>query len=256
MSFPNFSEKYHGEGVVRPQDVLAMHKCSRKFPNVPAPGGIIMCLKNDLPRQLRWRIPIRKVGKVMGDFYLVKSTRGRVGVLSNFGIGAPVLASLTEEMIAWGVKRFVILSWGGALQASLNTADIVLADKAIRDEGVSQHYLPPEMYAHSNASLTENLKKYLPVNFSTGATWTIDAPYRETHEEIIKYRSEGVQVVEMEIASLFAVAQVRGVEAAAMVVVADKLANLEWEMPKDMLAVERSFEIIYRAAILALNEDA
>ncbi|HNF95125.1 MAG TPA: hypothetical protein PLQ75_10795, partial [Anaerolineales bacterium] len=100
------------------------------------------------------------------------------------------------------------------------------------------------------------IKKYLPEGFVSGATWTTDAPYRETREEIQQYQAEGVQVVEMEIASLFAVAQVRGVEAAAMVVVADMLANLEWEMPKDMKAINRSFEYTYRAAIMALNEDA
>lgn len=256
MSFPNFQGKYHGLPVMQPEDTIAMRRRFGNFPKVDAPVGLILCLKNDLPTQLRWKIPVQKVGKVMGDFYLVKSTRGRVGVLSNFGIGAPVVASLTEEMIAWGVKRFLILSWGGALQTSLNTADIVLTDNAIRDDGVSQHYLPTEKFAYANGSLNGKIKKYLPEGFVSGATWTTDAPYRETREEIQQYQAEGVQVVEMEIASLFAVAQVRGVEAAAMVVVADKLANLEWEMPKDMKAINRAFEYIYRAAIMALNEDA
>jgi len=256
MSFPNFPEKYHGLPVMRPEDTIAMRRRFGKFPKVDAPQGLILCLKNGLPNQLRWKMPIQKVGKIMGDFYLVKSTRGRVGVLSNFGIGAPVVASLTEEMIAWGVKRFVILSWGGALQTSLNTANIVLTDKAIRDEGVSQHYLPPEKLVHSSGTLTEKIRKYLPEGVVTGTTWTTDAPYRETHEEILQYQAEGVQVVEMEIASLFAVAQVRGVEAAAVVVVADKLANLKWEMPENMSAINHSFEIAYRAAIAALNEDA
>lgn len=254
MSFPNFPDKYHGSPVMRPEDTIAMRRRFGKFPKVDAPQGLILCLKNDLTTQLRWKTPIQKIGKVMGDFYLVKSTRGRVGVLSNFGIGAPVVASLTEEMIAWGVKRFVILSWGGAIQPSLNTADIVLADKALRDEGVSQHYLPTEKFAYASETLTEKVKKNLPNGASTGATWTTDAPYRETREEIIRYQAEGTQVVEMEIASLFAVAQVRGVDAAAIVVVADKLANLKWEMPEDMRAINRSFEIAYRAAISVLNE--
>lgn len=256
MSFPNFPDKYRSEPVMRPEDTIAMRRRFGNFPKVNAPQGLVLCLKNDLPTQLRWRVPIQKAGKVMGDFYMVKSTRGRVGILSNFGIGAPVVASLTEEMIAWGVKRFILLSWGGALQASLNTADIILADKAIRDEGVSQHYLPSEMFAHANAPLTERIKQYLPEGFTIGATWTTDAPYRETREEILKYQAEGVQAVEMEIASLFAVAQVRGVQAAAILIVADKLANLEWEMPKDMRAVNHSFELAYCAAIAALNEDA
>lgn len=259
MSFPNFPEKYQGEPVMRPEDTIAMRRRFGKFPKVDAPTGLILCLKNDLPHQLRWRVPVQKAGKVMGDFYLVRSTRGRVGVLSNFGIGAPVVASLTEEMIAWGVKRFIILSWGGALQTSLNTADIVVADKAIRDEGVSHHYLPVEKFVNADASLTEALKKNLHTNtekITVGATWTTDAPYRETREEILYYQAEGVQVVEMEIASLFALAQVRQVRAAAVVVVADRLADLKWEMPADRRAINRSFESAYRAAIQTLNEGA
>ena len=259
MSFPSFPEKYQGESVMCPEDTIAMRKRFGKFPKVDAPEGLILCLKNDLPHQLRWKVPVQKVGKVMGDFYLVRSTRGRVGVLSNFGIGAPVVASLTEEMIAWGVKRFIILSWGGALQASLNVGDIVITERAIRDEGVSHHYLPAEKYVNADASLTEALRKNLNINtgkIAVGATWTTDAPYRETREEILRYQAEGIQVVEMEIAALFALAKVRGVQASAVVVAADKLANLTWEMPSDMKRINRSFEKADRAAVQTLNEEA
>ncbi len=255
MSFPNFPEKYHAEAIMRPQDVLVMHRRSRKFPNVHAPDGMILCLKKDLPRQLRWRIPVRKVGNIFGEVHLIRDSGGRVGVLSNFGIGAPVLASLTEELIAWGVKRFIILSWGGALQMSLSTGDIVLADQAIRDEGVSHHYLPVEKFIHADAMLTEKLKSNLP-HATVGSTWTTDAPYRETRDEVMQYQTEGIQVVEMEIAALFALAKVRGVQASAVVVAADKLANLQWEMPSDMKRIDSSFEIAYRAAIQTLNEGA
>ncbi|MBK6794247.1 MAG: nucleoside phosphorylase [Anaerolineales bacterium] len=255
MSFPNFPEKYQGEPVMRPEDTIAMRKRFGKFPKVDAPEGLVLCLKNDLPTQLRWQVPVQKVGKVMGDFYLVRSARGRVGVLSNFGIGAPVVASLTEEMIAWGVKRFVILSWGGALQTSLNVGDIIITERAIRDEGVSHHYLPAEKFIHADAALTVKLKNNLPQT-TIGSTWTTDAPYRETRDEVIQYQAEGIQVVEMEIAALFALAKVRGVQASAVVVAADKLANLTWEMPSDMKRINSSFEMAYRAAIQALNEGA
>lgn len=259
MSLPNFPEKYQGEPIMRPEDTIAMRKRFGKFPKVDVPDGLILCLKNDLPTQLRWKVPVQKVGKVMGDFYLVRSTHGRVGVLSNFGIGAPVVASLTEEMSAWGVKRFILLSWGGALQTSLNVGDIVIADQAIRDEGVSHHYLPAEKFVNADASLTETLKKNLKINtekIAVGATWTTDAPYRETRDEVLKYQAEGIQVVEMEIAALFALAKVRSVQASAVVVAADKLANLTWEMPSDMKRINSSFEIAYRAAIQTLNEGA
>jgi purine-nucleoside phosphorylase len=66
------------------------------------------------------------------------------------------------------------------------------------------------------------------VAFQRGATWTIDAPYRETVDEVRHYRANGVLTVEMEAAALFAVATVRGVEAASAFVLSDLLGETEW----------------------------
>jgi uridine phosphorylase len=160
-------------------------------------------------------------------------------------------------MIVWGVKQLIILSWGGALQKELNTGDIVVNHKALRDEGVSQHYLPSEKYVSADLSLKANLERQITARgskFTSGSTWTTDAPYRETKDEVLRYQSEGIQVVEMEIAGLFALAQLRKVQAVSVVVVADKLADLSWELPVDMKAIDRSFEIAYNAAIDTLDE--
>lgn len=257
MPFPNNPEKFHGEPVMRPEDTIEMRKRFGSFPKITPPEGLVICLKNDLPHRLRWKTPVQKVGRVLGDMYLVKRTRGRVGVLSNFGIGAPVVVSLAEEMIAFGVKRFIILSWGGALQKDLHAGDIVLNDRAIRDEGVSHHYLPSEKYAPADSLLRQKLENKLSLigtKFTTGATWTTDAPYRETKAEVLQYQSEGVQVVEMEIAGLFVLGQVRKVQMASVVVVADSLADLTWRSPADMDSINRSFEIVYNAAIDVLDE--
>lgn len=257
MPFPNFPNKYQGEAVMQPAGTIEMRKRFGQFPKSDPPNGLIFCMKNGLPEQLRWKNPVQKIGRIMGDMFLVKRTRGRVGVLSNFGIGAPVIASLAEEMIVFGVKQFIILSWGGALQKNLKAGDIVVSDKAIRDEGVSHHYLPSEEYAFADPFLTEKISnKFISnsVPFVTGATWTTDAPYRETKEEILKYQSENVKVVEMEIAALFALAKIRKVQAASVVVVADSLADLAWQSPTDMQAINRSFELSYSAVIDVLNE--
>lgn len=257
MPFPNNPNKFQGEAVMHPADTIAMRRKFGQFPRIQAPQGLILCMKNGLPEKLKWKTPIQKVGRVMGDMHLIKGTQGRVGVLSNFGIGAPVVVSLTEEMIAWGVKRFIILSWGGALQEELNTGDIVLNDRAIRDEGVSQHYLPAKKYVSADSILKQKLEKQMTTRtakFISGSTWTTDAPYRETKDEILQYQSENVQTVEMEIAGLFALAQLRNVQAASVVVVADRLASLTWELPADMKAIDRSFEIAYNAAIDTLDE--
>ena len=259
MPFPNNPEKYQGEAVMRPADTIAMRRRFGSFPKIDPPEGLVLCLKNDLPHRLRWKTPVQKVGRVLGDMYLVKKTRGRVGVLSNFGIGAPVVVSLAEEMIAFGVKRFIILSWGGALQKNLRAGDIVLNDRAIRDEGVSHHYLSSEKYVSADSALKQKMEDKLnssSIKYVSGATWTTDAPYRETKDEILQYQSDGVQVVEMEIAGLFALGQVRNVQVASIVVVADSLATLTWQSPADMSAINKSFEIAYNIAIATLNEGA
>ncbi|XYD11654.1 hypothetical protein R1A27_14385 [Methylobacterium sp. NMS12] len=43
-----------------------------------------------------------------------------------------------------------------------------------------------------------------------GATWTTDAPYRETEQAIGAARAQGILAVEMEAAALYAFAQARG----------------------------------------------
>ncbi len=258
MPFPNYPNKYAGEAVMKPEDTIEMRKRFGKFPNVKPPKGLIFCLKNDLPKTLRWRVPIQKAGKVMGDMFLVKKTNGSVGVLSNFGIGAPVVVSLAEEMISFGVKRFIILSWGGALQKNLTAGDIVAPDFAIRDDGVSRHYVQSDERAYANVDLKNKIEHELSkqnVKFYSGGAWTTDAPYRETKEEILAYQAENVQIVEMEIAGLFTLGQVRGVQTAAIAVVADSLANLTWQMPTDMKRINQSFEIAYKAAIQALMQE-
>jgi uridine phosphorylase len=53
----------------------------------------------------------------------------------------------------------------------------------------------------------------------SGSTWTTDAPYRETVEEVMEFRRRGVLTVEMEAAALFAVARARGLPLASAVVI-------------------------------------
>lgn len=92
----------------------------------------------------------------------------------------------------------------------------MVCDRAIRDEGTSHHDRPDATYAYPCPDLTASLCAAIRHNglpFQMETTWTTDAPYRETVEEIIRYRAEGVVTVEMEAAALFAVAQYRGVSA-------------------------------------------
>jgi uridine phosphorylase len=156
--------------------------------------------------------------------------RGRL-LVTRLPIGAPVTAMTVEELGSLGVTQFLILGIAGGLDPALSLGDLVLCTRAVRDEGTSHHYLPDSVYAYPDRKLTRSLQtiiEQLGIACAMGPTWTIDAPYRETLEEVRIYRNAGVLTVEMEASALFAAAKRRGAEAAAVFAVSDKLADEGW----------------------------
>ena len=151
-----------------------------------------------------------------------------VGFICLTGIGAPHAVTCLEELVAMGAQRFMTIGSAGGLSQE----GIIVCNKALRDEGTSHHYLPHRLYAFPHRPLTRHLQKNLTAmgySFTVGPTWTIDAPYRETVEEIQSYRCKGVLTVDMEAAALFAVAQLRQVQIATLFVVSDILHEAGWK---------------------------
>jgi uridine phosphorylase len=88
--------------------------------------------------------------------------------------------------------------------------------RALRDEGTSYHYLPPTTFAEAPdatllARIEAALRRLERIVTYRGATWTTDAPYRETETAIAVARAHGVLAVEMEAAALYAFAASRAV---------------------------------------------
>jgi uridine phosphorylase len=252
MNFPNYPGKYENKSILTAEDIVAYRRRAGRLAKVPDLEGVLLCLERGLPGRMRWQIPIQDVGKMNGDLYGVKKTRNRVAVMANFGAGSPMVASLAEEFIAMGARRLVLMTGGGGLQPDLAPGDIIVCDRAIRDEGTSYHYLPPAKYIQADLELADRLSRAITSRGkipTLGATWTTDAGFRETFEEVRQYQTEGVKTVEMESAGLFSVCQVRGVQAVSVVVVMDSLANNRWQAPEKADAIQRSLEIVYAAAI-------
>jgi len=53
-----------------------------------------------------------------------------------------------------GTSAFVSIGTAGSLQRDLNIGDLVLCEAAIRDEGVSHHYLPAAKLATAQAGIS------------------------------------------------------------------------------------------------------
>ena len=148
------------------------------------------------------------------------------------GVGAPMAAGLLEEIIAFGCRKFIVVGGAGVLEKGLEVGKLVLVSEAIRDEGVSYHYLPParSVTAHPAAVQTiETLLQARGVPYHKAKTWTTDAPYRETPFMIAARRAEGCFTVEMEAAALMAVAQFRGATLGQILYAGDDLSGEEWD---------------------------
>ncbi len=148
------------------------------------------------------------------------------------GVGAPLAAGLLEEVIARGCRKFIVCGGCGVLDHSLAVGRLVVPQAALRDEGLSYHYLPPgREVAASPAGVTalEAVLRERGIDYLLAKTWTTDAPYRETSARIRRRRAEGCLTVEMEAAALFAVAQFRGVTLAQVLYGGDDVSGPEWD---------------------------
>jgi uridine phosphorylase len=169
-------------------------------------------------------------------------------------VGAPYAVLVAEQLIASGCRYIVGYSSSGAVSDRLDLPCFVVPDRALRDEGTSYHYLPPATWAHSRGELPNILAHHatacgLPVH--RGATWTIDAPYRETQTQIELHRAEGILAVEMEAAALMALAEARNAEIASLLHVTNALATGETDFQKGPSDVN---EKIIRCCFEALAE--
>jgi len=232
VPYPNFPGKHVGAPLVTPRRFLEYARASGQLVDFTAPTGVLLVYRRSLMAQLI-RSQAAELLVQFGSFALwrLPAAGGAVGLSGDFGIGGPIVSIIVEELVALGVKRFFSFGLAGGLQPEGRIGDIVLCTQAIRDEGVSHHYLPPEREAKPSAEFTEAIAQALRrrnARFLRGATWTIDTPYRETIDEVRHYRSEGVLTVEMEAAALFAVATVRGATAASAFVLSDLLGETEW----------------------------
>jgi uridine phosphorylase len=231
MPLPNFPGKHELTALFQPKDYLGHVSKGATPDGHPIPEGAVFVYSSKLLRQVLDRHEVRE-RHVSYGFHEVQVPGGTVAVVGGFGIGGPAAATTMEELIGAGVRRAVSIGGAGGLHPALGIGDLVVCDGAVRDEGVSYHYLPPgERYVHPDEELTARLLEAIEERAQhvvVGRTWTTDAPYRETREEVLHYRAEGVLTVEMEAASLAAVALYRGVAFATAFAVMDSLAKETW----------------------------
>jgi uridine phosphorylase len=147
------------------------------------------------------------------------------------GVGGAIAGNLLEEVIAFGCRRFIVCGGCGVLAKGTTVGHLFVVSGAVRDEGLSYHYLPPGREVAASVEGVKALEKVFSRKkfpYQVVKTWTTDAPYRETRAKIALRKAERCTTVEMEAASLMAVAQYRGVVLGQVLYAGDDLSGSEW----------------------------
>ena len=89
-----------------------------------------------------------------------------------------------------------------------------------------------------------------------GDAWTVDAPYRETVEKVIRLRKKGVLVVNMESSAIFAVAKYREIQVASVQIISDVVSEEGWHAAFHSHIVDRRRRDVLAAVLRAIREYA
>jgi uridine phosphorylase len=134
-----------------------------------------------------------------------------IGIIGRV-VGASFAVLVAEELFVSGCRLLISITSAGQIVPLGTPPYVVLLDRALRDEGTSYHYLPPSRYSMLRPELqtiVQSAWNHAGLPLHTGASWTTDAPFRETEAAIQAYRDEGIVAVEMEAAALYALAEAK-----------------------------------------------
>jgi uridine phosphorylase len=150
-------------------------------------------------------------------------------------VGAAFAVLIAEELFASGCRFLISMTSAGQLAPLRPPPYFVLIDRALRDEGTSYHYAPPSEFSavgDTVLAMTQGAFDDLDVAVLRGATWTTDAPFRETAEAIAAMQEKGLLAVEMEAAALYAFSQARQKPVLCFAHVTNQMGRIEGDFEK------------------------
>jgi uridine phosphorylase len=168
------------------------------------------------------------------DLHTFQLGEQRVGILARV-VGATFAVLIAEELFACGCRFLLSVTSAGQIFDAGRPPYFVVIDRALRDEGTSYHYAAGAEFAQADPRLVELAMRALGdagLSAKVGASWTTDAPFRETVEAIEAARRKGILAVEMEAAALYTFAKARHASVLCLAHVTNTMAQAEGDFEK------------------------
>ena len=159
------------------------------------------------------------------DRAMPSATAGGITII-NFGMGSPNAATIMDCLSAIKPKACLLLGKCGGLKKKNDIGDFILPIAAIRGEGTSNDYFPPEVPALPAFALQKAISTTIRDNsqdYWTGTVYTTNRRVWEWDENFKKYlRRIRVMAIDMETATIFSTAFANGIPAGALLLVSDQ----------------------------------
>lgn len=230
-------DDFNEPSVFTPENLLREARRQKHLPLTTVPEVCVLDPDGDLVRQLRAQDRAeRDAGWACyhTDLYRVHTEGLELGIVG-CAVGASFAMLVAEQLFASGCRLLISMTSAGRLREIREPPYFILIDRALRDEGTSYHYLPLSEFSEADTDLLNAVGTVLLRDRSDvvrGATWTTDAPYRETERSIADRTARGFLAVEMEAAALYAFAKARAKRVVCFAHVTNQMAVVHGDFEK------------------------
>lgn len=166
------------------------------------------------------RVPVRGADKPMPS-----ATAGDITMI-NFGMGSATAATVMDLLSAIHPKAVLFLGKCGGLKHRAKLGDLILPIAAIRGEGTSNDYFPPEVPALPAFALQKAISTTIrdhARDYWTGTVYTTNRRVWEHDEEFKKHlRKIRALAVDMETATVFMTGFYNEIPTGALLLVSDQ----------------------------------
>lgn len=156
---------------------------------------------------------------------MTSATNGSGLSIINFGMGSANAATIMDLLASIEPKGVLFLGKCGGLKKSTDLGHFILPIAAIRGEGTSNDYFPPEVPAMPSFKLHKYVSQILVdknIEYRTGVIYTTNRRLWE-HDKEFKTYLKRIRVlgIDMETATLFITGFANGINRGALLLVSD-----------------------------------
>ncbi|MBK7309302.1 MAG: AMP nucleosidase [Bacteroidia bacterium] len=193
------------------------------------------------------------------DKPMCSATANNITII-NFGMGSASAATITDLLSAIKPKAVLFLGKCGGLKKKNNIGDLILPIAAIRGEGTSNDYFPPEVPALPAFSLQKAISYTIRLSnkdYWTGTVYTTNRRVWEHDEEFKTYlRKLRCMAIDMETATIFTAGFFNEIPTGALLLVTDQPMTADGVKTEnsDKLVTEGYVQEHLRIGVASLQE--